>query len=560
MNIQLPWDPDNSRPWEGDGVEPSDILDLQDWKVTLPVDGDDPDSKPDEVKENALSDNYESPYFYASSDGGVVFNVPSSTGNTATTTNSNNPRTELREMLRRGDTSIPTSPRSGLPSNENNWVFGSATRNPDHPAGGVNGELTATLSVNRVAEFSQNDNNLARVVIGQIHAGVIGEGGGEVPLLIIYRKLPNEDKGTIYLQPEDSDNQDFGRYDLFLDSGNASDGIALGEQFSYNIKTEGNDVTVTLSRDGKPDLTHTIDYEGKGYDAPDQFLYFRAGAYVQNNSVTEGDYTQVTFYQLDNTHDSPDEIAGISEPNLIFSETTSREALVGTENVDVFTFNSVENSLESGVQDYIGNFELGKDKIDLSGVGITGLDTDGGQTEAGEIRLAYSANSNRTYLRSDQSEFEAFLKDGDYTSSLNPDDFIFANVTDNTDGSTDQPTGSERLYSQETSRETLTGALGVETRYDFDDAPNSTDDGRQDVIRNFEPGLDIIDLSDLGIIGLDTDGGQTEIGEIRLAYSGNSDRTYLRSDQSEFEAFLEGDFRNLTEDSFIFSENINNII
>ena len=456
MNNSTPWDPDNLKPWENDDVEPSDILELNDWKITLPVDGEDSDSEPDGAKENELSDSYENAYFYAGEDGGVVFNVPPIGDDTAFTPNTTNPRNELREMLRAGDTSIPTNPGDDEPSNENNWVFGSAPRNQENPPGGVNGELTATLAVNRVAEFSDNDNNQARVIIGQILAGEVGDDNREVPIKIVYQKLPDEDKGTVYLLAEDVEDENFGRYDLFLDSEDSSDnsdGIELGEQFSYNVKAEGNEITVTLSRDGKPDLTHTIDYSGKGFDDTDAFMYFKAGAYVQNNSDTEGDYTQVTFYEVDNTHDSPDD--------------------------DSDSDDLTAQSIQSGTLD---------SSADLFGQSIQ----------------------------------------------------------------------SETLDSKEIYRETLTGASGVETRYNFDDVSNSTKDGGQDVIRNFEPDLDIIDFSDIGgITGLDTDGGKTEMGEIRLAYSSSSDRTYLRTDQSEFEAFIEGgDYRSsLTAENFVFAEN-----
>ena len=443
-NSSQPWDPDNSTPWENDEIEPSDILELDDWKITLPIDGEDSDSKPDEVKENELSDGYESAYFHASEDGGVVFNVPPTGDDTALTPNTSNPRTELREMLRAGDTSIPTTPDDDQPSNENNWVFGSASPNPENPPGGVNGELTTTLTINRVAEMSENDDNAGRVIIGQILAGEVGEDNREVPIKIIYRKLPDEDKGTVYLQAEDVEDENFERYDLFLDSEDSSDnsdGIELGEKFSYNIKAEGNEITVTLSRDGKPDLTHTIDYSGKGFDAPDQFMYFKAGAYVLNNSETEGDYTQVTFYELDNTHDSPDDdsdsddITGQSVPSETLNSTeTSRETLTGALGVETrYNFDDVSNSTDDGEEDVIRNFEPDLDIIDISDIdGLTRLDTDGGKTEMGEIRLAYSSASDRTYLRSDQSEFEAFIEGGDYRSSLTAENFIFAEDMDNT--------------------------------------------------------------------------------------------------------------------------------
>jgi hypothetical protein len=52
--------------------------------------------------------------------------------------------TELREMLRRGDTSISTKVDNG--SNKNNWVFSSAPKKAHNASGGVDGTLTAKLA------------------------------------------------------------------------------------------------------------------------------------------------------------------------------------------------------------------------------------------------------------------------------------------------------------------------------------------------------------------------------------------------------------------------------
>lgn len=67
---------------------------------------------------------------------------------------------------------------------------------------------------------------------------------------------------------------------------------------------------------------------------------------------------------------------------------------------------------------------VGVDKIDLTGLGFMGLDTDGGSTEAGELSMAYSSSSNRTYVRTDQGDFEFYL-DGDYTATLTDASFLF---------------------------------------------------------------------------------------------------------------------------------------
>jgi hypothetical protein len=67
----------------------------------------------------------------------------------------------------------------------------------------------------------------------------------------------------------------------------------------------GNDLTVTI-RLG--DLTGTvlgtanIDMSSSGYDVADDFMYFKAGAYNQNNTGTGSDFAQATFYALEVDH------------------------------------------------------------------------------------------------------------------------------------------------------------------------------------------------------------------------------------------------------------------
>ncbi len=40
-----------------------------------------------------------------------------------------------------------------------------------------------------------------------------------------------------------------------------------------------------------------------GYDVADDYMYFKAGVYNQNNTGDGDDYVQATFYALDVTHD-----------------------------------------------------------------------------------------------------------------------------------------------------------------------------------------------------------------------------------------------------------------
>ena len=73
---------------------PSQVLDLRNWKITLPIDANG-NGRADEITQPALS-SYSSAYFQANAAGsGVVFRAP--VGG-ATTGGSQFPRSELREM------------------------------------------------------------------------------------------------------------------------------------------------------------------------------------------------------------------------------------------------------------------------------------------------------------------------------------------------------------------------------------------------------------------------------------------------------------------------------
>ena len=120
--------------------------------------------------------------------------------------------------------------------------------------------------------------------------------------------------------------------------------------------------------------------------------------------------------------DGKDYLSGY-KGNDILDGGAGRDVLFGGADADIFTFASLNGSTKSA-SDRIKDFEVGVDNIDLSGLGFTGLDTDGGGTEAGELRLAYSNASDRTYVRTDQGDFEFFLN-GDYQLTLTDNSFTF---------------------------------------------------------------------------------------------------------------------------------------
>ncbi|MEO1714868.1 MAG: polysaccharide lyase family 7 protein, partial [Bacteroidota bacterium] len=81
------------------------------------------------------------------------------------------------------------------------------------------------------------------------------------------------------------------------------DGVALGELFSYEIKAIGDLLTVTIMRDGMDDVVQEVDMTDSGF--ADDWMYFKAGNYNQNNAGDPGEYAQVSFYALDVTHFAP---------------------------------------------------------------------------------------------------------------------------------------------------------------------------------------------------------------------------------------------------------------
>ncbi len=276
-------------------LPPGRNFDLLDWYLNTPSD-DDNDGISDRFTEIELANGaVDKRYFYTAEDGGMVFRA--TIGGAKTSTNTQYTRTELREMLRRGDTNIGTKGEGGSPG-ANNWVFSSAPAETQKSAGAVDGALRATLAVNHVTTTGDN-RDIGQVVIGQIHAGK------DEPARLYYQKFPDSQRGALYLAHEPSGGDDIyvellGRKTRVPED--PEDGIALNEKFSYEIKAEGHSLTVTISQGGKVRAQKTIDMSASGYDVANDYMYFKAGVYNQNKSGDPEDYVQATFYELENSH------------------------------------------------------------------------------------------------------------------------------------------------------------------------------------------------------------------------------------------------------------------
>ncbi|TMP17751.1 polysaccharide lyase family 7 protein [Pseudoalteromonas sp. S2721] len=270
---------------------PSDNFDLRDWYLTLPTDLN-KDKKADTVLESALSDGFVlAPLFYTAQDGAMVFACPNQGAKTSK--NTKYARTELREMLRQGNTRIKTK---GI--TKNNWVFSSAHGSVKREAGAIEGSLEATLAVNRVSTTG-DIKKVGRVIIGQIHAT------DDEPIRLYYRKLPNNERGSVYFAHEINGGDDIwvnliGSRSHTLDD--PEDGIKLNEKFSYKITVENSVLFVTLIREGKPVITKHLDMNDSGYNKNNQYMYFKAGVYNQNNTGNSKDFVQASFYHLANLH------------------------------------------------------------------------------------------------------------------------------------------------------------------------------------------------------------------------------------------------------------------
>ncbi|MBD1574880.1 alginate lyase [Vibrio sp. S11_S32] len=272
------------------GNAPSQNFDLTTWYLSQPFDHD-KNNRPDDVNEWDLANGYSHPdVFYTAADGGLVFKT--FVKGVRTSPNTKYARTELREMLRKGDKSIPTK---GV--NKNNWVFSSAPVADQKAAGGVDGVLNATLKIDH-ATTTGEAGQVGRFIIGQIHDQ------DDEPIRLYYRKLPNQPTGTVYFAHENTLKGTDTFYDLVGGmTGEIGDkGIALGEKFSYQIAVKGNTMTVTVMRPGKPDVKQVVDMSESGYDVGGKYMYFKAGVYNQNISGDLDDYAQATFYKLDKSH------------------------------------------------------------------------------------------------------------------------------------------------------------------------------------------------------------------------------------------------------------------
>jgi hypothetical protein len=226
---------DETRDAEGKAPFPSEVLSLESWEITLG----------DGVVVDTLKEFSDEQFFYTANDGTdwVVFKAPNSG---ITTAHSHNTRSELKQNeIRDGEENIRWYPRDG-------------------------GRLTGTLKVMNVS--TSGDARVPAsysVVVGQIHSD---DGHANEPCKIFYKKFPGHSVGSVFWNYEiNTEGDNSGRWDYAtpvwgydwstLGSDHdvypeePEDGIALGEEFSYEINVHQGVMYLTFTSEGHETMT-----------------------------------------------------------------------------------------------------------------------------------------------------------------------------------------------------------------------------------------------------------------------------------------------------------------
>lgn len=220
------------------------MIDLATWNLSVPV-----GNPPYTVETSKLVDGFKDQYFH--SDTGTLFFWAPVTG--ATTENAKYPRTELRETYSNGTLK--------------NWLY------PD-----ADNSLRATLAVNQVPTSG-------KIVIGQIHAYE-----SQKPMVKLeYQYKTTTQSGNIVAKIRMHPDDDSARIITL------ATGVKLDREFSYliHLSPRGELGISAAGYQWDTDISKTWSVKP---------LYFKAGAYVQDNTGYTSEGGKVTFSKLDIDH------------------------------------------------------------------------------------------------------------------------------------------------------------------------------------------------------------------------------------------------------------------
>ena len=258
------------------------------------------------------------------------------------------------------------------------------------------------------------------------------------------------------------------------------------------------------------------------------------------------------------------------------------DKLTGGTGADTFRFAAQSDSYRNATasfDDTILDFDVTQDKIDLAGLGFTGL----GNGRGGTLQVSYSASNDRTYIKDYDADasgnrFELILS-GNLASTLTASNFIFNRVVSGTSGS-DSLLGSDSadtllgLAGNDSlsggagddkldggaGMDTLTGGTGADT-FVFSDRQDSYRNyntggvNLSDLVTDFDISADKIDLSAMGFTGL----GDGKNNTVYLVLNSAGTKTYIKSlsadaNGNRFEMTLNGNYLDtLTSANFVFA-------
>lgn len=228
------------------------MIDLSTWNLSIPT-----ESTPTTIETTRLNNGYQSQYFRSNNDGSITLWVPVNGSHTA---DSRYPRSELRETQADGTLSF--------------WYHASA-----------DSYLSAVLTVHQVPSTQ-------KIIIAQIHSKD-EQGSDNDPLLKLqYHYLHGVGRLELLLRNRPGDAE--------VENILLADNIQLGERFGYDLRItpSGNLGVSVSSSDGDEGSFYT---ELSGYWSKQQ-LYFKTGAYIQDNYGPSSEGGKVTFFWLNGLH------------------------------------------------------------------------------------------------------------------------------------------------------------------------------------------------------------------------------------------------------------------
>lgn len=223
------------------GTAPASVLNLTNWKLTLPVDGCDDDEWADEVTQPALSTFRDSRFFTVNSARGAVFRAR--VDGARTSSNTKYPRSELREMTDRGERRASWSNKSSS-----------------------DGVHKMTME----AAITATPSTKPQVVAAQIH-----DASDDVIMIRLYGR-------ELVVDADDS------KVRLLLDAD-----YRLGERFTVSITASNGRIRVVYNG------SRSVEYKRASSG-----MYFKAGCYtLSNTSYDRADrFGEVVIFKLSVSH------------------------------------------------------------------------------------------------------------------------------------------------------------------------------------------------------------------------------------------------------------------